>query len=99
MTPANAKTAPPPTLDGAKVLAWARASSNPFGHVAVGDGGKQVAICGLAICRYDDTGPVYRFSCDKSWNLVQDSPYDSVEDAITRLPNQYLNVKVEWHST
>jgi hypothetical protein len=36
---------------------------------------------------------IYRFSCDKEWEVQQDSSYDSIENAIEQLPDQYRNVK------
>jgi len=55
-----------------------------------------VEIVGLAICRYDNSPVVYRFSCDRNWEVQQDGEYDSVEDALNQLPAQYQLVTAQW---
>jgi hypothetical protein len=84
---------PPATIDGARVLEWAW-SDVPFG--AVSDGTTAIPIHGLAICRYPGATGVYRFSCDRDWQTVQDADHDSVETAKARLPRQYQDVPAEW---
>ena len=81
---------PPDFIDGARVIKWAWSGQHPFGYVS------HEEVYGLAICQYEDNGSVYRFSCDKSWNTVQDSPQDTVEEAINELPDQCKNVKADW---
>lgn len=90
--------APPNYLDGAKVIKWAWAKQNPFGYVANKDGKQREEIYGLAICQYEKNKSIYRFSCNKKWNTVQDEVYSTVEDAIKQLPEQYKNVKVNWQT-
>jgi hypothetical protein len=80
---------PPALIDGARVLEWAW-SETPFGEV--GD----IAIHGLALCQYDGSTQVYRFSCDAAWSCQQDALYDSVEEAKQALPAQYRRVEAEW---
>jgi hypothetical protein len=87
---------PPPIIDGARVVAWAWSGEKPFGHVIGGDPSE--AIFGLAIAVYEKRRSVYRFSCDSHWETVQDSPYDSVEDAMNLVPSQYSNASIVWHS-
>jgi hypothetical protein len=87
---------PPETIDNAEVLYWAWAGDRPFGLLKYNDGSVAVEIYGLAICRYKDTGSIYRFSCDKNWETEQDSNYASVEDAMNLLPEQYINVNANW---
>ncbi len=77
-------------IDGAKVLIWAWSGSTPFGFV--GD----VEIYGLAICQYENSDEVYRFSCDENWETQQDQVYDSIEQAKDYLPDQYRIVKANW---
>lgn len=87
---------PPSEIDGAKVLYWAWSGSVPFGFV--GDEKDLMAseIYGLAICQYENSEAVYRFSCDENWETQQDQVYDSVNQAIENLPDQYRNVKADW---
>lgn len=64
---------PPAELDDAEVLQWAWSGNVPFGVLRFPDGDIAAEIFGLAICRYKN-GKIYRFSCDKNWNVEQDSP-------------------------
>ena len=77
-------------IDGAKVLIWAWSGLNPFGFV--GD----VEIYGLAICQYENSDGIYRFSCGENWETQQDGLYDSIEQAKNQLPDQYRNVPANW---
>jgi hypothetical protein len=86
---------PPDELDGAKVIKWAWSGNEPFGYINVDDG-TRIEIFGLAICQYDDSSNVYRFSCDQNWTVQQDSSFDSIDKAQSQLPNQYELVKVKW---
>lgn len=94
----------PDYLDGAKVIKWAWSGQNPFGYVGNEDDKEREEIYGLAICKYeneegaDNIESIYRFSCDKNWETVQDSLYDTVENAIIYLPEQYKNVNANWQT-
>lgn len=81
---------PPKEIDNAKVLLWAWSGSVAFGKVSDRE------IYGLAICQYENSKDVYRFSCDKNWETQQDNIYESVEEAIAELPKQYRNVSARW---
>jgi len=87
---------PPEIIDNAEVLYWARSGDTPFGVLKYPDGSVATKIFGLAICRYIDSGSIFRFSCDKDWETEQDGDYDSVEEAMNFLPEQYKNVQVNW---
>lgn len=87
---------PPKEIDGAKVLEWAWSGGKPFGVLCYESGEIASEIFGLAICRYDDSDIIYRFSCDSSWETEQDSDYRSVAEAKENLPVQYKNVDVDW---
>lgn len=89
---------PPDSIDGANVIKWAWSGEKPFGYVSNEDGTDTDAVYGLAICRYNDSDNVYRFSCDSNWETVQDAVYDTVENAIAQLPDQYKNVEANWKS-
>lgn len=80
---------PPQELDAARVLEWAW-SDEPFGFVG------PVPIHGLAICRYPGAPGVYRFSCDRGWEVQQDQDHDTVEEAKALLPEQYRRVEACW---
>jgi hypothetical protein len=91
---------PPKEIDGAKVLEWAWSGSAPFGTLKYKGGEKDgqvaVEIYGLAICQYQKTGEIYRFSCNENWETKQDAPYDSIQQAKDCLPDQYKNIPANW---
>ena len=87
---------PLPQIDNANVLYWAWSGLVPFGVLKYTTGEVASEIYGLAICQYANSTQVYRFSCDKDWETQQDSFYDSVQQAIEELPEQYRNVEAEW---
>lgn len=82
----------PDYLDEAKVIKWAW-SDLPFGALGTDEDDK---VFGLAVCIYDDVNTVYRFSCNRNWEVVQDAQYQNVEEALERLPEQYKNVEIQW---
>lgn len=100
MEPFNDKkiSEPPNYLDGAKVIKWAWPGQQPFGLVGNEDDPEREEIYGLAICQYEDSNGMYRFSCDKNWEVIQDGFYDNEEQAIERLPDQYKNVIANWRT-
>ena len=85
-------TRPPNEIDGARVIEWAWSGSSPFGTVPSAE---PPEIYGLAIATYDNL-TFYRFACDKDWNCIQDSLYDSVDEAKDHLLDQYRNVVANW---
>jgi hypothetical protein len=86
------KIKPPKEIDGAKILFWDWSGNLPFGFVS------DIEIFGLAICKYENDTNIYRFSCNENWETEQDGLYDSVENAMTFLPEQYKNVEVIWQT-
>ncbi len=86
---------PPTQLDGAEVIQWAWSGYVPFGFVSIDD--EKEMIYGLAICSYKDGAGIYRFSCNRNWEVIQDGFYGTIEQAITQLPSQYTNVEVRWN--
>ena len=88
---------PPPKLDGADVVVWAWSEPKPFFVMPSADGGPAVPIHGLAICRYPESGAVYRFSCNRAWETENDSPYASVEDAKGTGSGQCDVRSIQWH--
>jgi hypothetical protein len=87
---------PPSKIDEAKVLHWAWAGKKPFGIIYHSDDSLSAQVFGLAICQYENSDIIYRFSCDENWESVQDSDYNSVEEAKVHLPEQYKNVPINW---
>lgn len=88
---------PPAQLDGADVLYWAWSEDEPFGCIPYTDGDIAAVIHGLAVCRYEDSGKVYQFRCNREWDVEGDSDYDSVDDAKQNIPDQYRNAAIQWN--
>jgi hypothetical protein len=76
-------------------LWWAWSGEFPFGELpgAEGDDG---LIFGFAVCRYDETGALYRFTCNKHWQVVQDANQRDEEGAKAAIPGQYDASRVVW---
>ncbi|MBO9729373.1 MAG: hypothetical protein J7623_12120 [Chitinophaga sp.] len=89
---------PPVYIDGAKVIKWAWSELQPFGIVSNEEESENQEIHGLAICQYENSKKIYRFSCNKNWETIQDGAYRNIEDAVRLLPDQYKNVQANWHS-
>ncbi|MGB8192789.1 MAG: hypothetical protein WCF67_12755 [Chitinophagaceae bacterium] len=89
---------PPDYIDGARVIKWAWSGEKPFGFVGDENDPQKEEIYGLAICKYEDGDGIYRFSCGKDWETVQDGYYNTVAEALERLPEQYKNVTAHWNS-
>ncbi len=87
--------APPPSIDGAKVVLWAWSGDQPFFVMPKAGGTGGIPIHGLAVCQYP-TGEVYRFSCDKEWVVQNDSDWRSIEEAMTAPSAQYDITQVKW---
>ena len=85
---------PPPELDGANVIFWSWSGDTPFFVMSDGEAG--IAIHGLAICQYSGSSGVYRFSCSESWEVENDSPYESPEEAMNSPSGQYQVESVKW---
>jgi hypothetical protein len=86
---------PPDRIDGAVVLEWAW-SDVPFGEVCFPDGTIAAVIHGIALCQYEGSAIVYRFSCNAAWETEQDSDYSSIDEAKDHLPEQYRRVPAAW---
>ena len=80
-------------IDGARVLWWAWSGEEPFGHSS------GVEIYGFAICRYD-SGALYRFSCDRDWQTVNDEDHADESEAKAATPMNYLPSagRIHWHN-
>ena len=81
-------------IDNARVIWWAWAGHQPFG--LCGD----TEIYGFAVCRYD-SGELYRFSCDREWETINDSVHVDEEDAKAAIPANYLASadRIQWNKT
>jgi hypothetical protein len=86
---------PPPFLDGARVVYWAW-WPDPFFVMRDPEGNAVAHVYGLAICRYDDSGAVYRFSCDQNWEVLNDSPYGTEEEARSAASGDYDVARIAW---
>jgi hypothetical protein len=86
---------PPPTIDNAEVQYWAWLGEKPFSTMP--DGASGTPIFGLAICRYKDSGAVYRFSCNSGWETENDSAWEyDIQRAMKGASAQYDIRRVRW---
>jgi hypothetical protein len=68
---------PPRELDGAEVMLWAWSEPAPLFEMPCSDGSATIPIHGLAVCRYAQTGSIYRFSCNAMWEVENGERQDS----------------------
>jgi len=61
------------------------------------DGGAGIAIHGLAVAEYPG-GAIYRFSCDRDWEVQNDAGFDSIQQALHALSGQYAIERIVWTS-
>lgn len=73
---------PPDSIDGAEVLWWAWSGDEPFGFC--GD----EPVHGFAVCQYS-SGELYRFSCNRKWQTLNDALHTDIEQAKAEIPSQY----------
>jgi hypothetical protein len=85
---------PPAMLDGARVLWWAWSGDVPFGE-HYGDSEENRWVHGFAVCCYD-SGKIYRFSCNRNWEVVNDMDHDSEDAAKASIPLNYDAARVRW---
>jgi hypothetical protein len=86
---------PPSHIDNALVLEWSW-SDLPFGNVRYDDGRIAAVIHGLALCQYEGSSEICRFSCNSRWECQQDEVYDSIATAKAELPEQYRHAAIHW---
>lgn len=94
--PSMVECPPPRMLDGAGVRFWAWSERTPF--FVMPDGADGIPIHGLAICQYE-SGKVYRFSCDKDWEVVSDLDFETAEQAMRLRSTQYDTSSIQWQSS
>ena len=85
---------PPPVLDNARVLWWAWAGDEPFGE-SPGAEGDDRYVFGFAVCR-SDSGHLYRFTCNRRWQVVQDMDHVDEEQAKADIPVRCDASRVAW---
>ena len=85
---------PPSILDGANVIFWSWSVDTPF--FVMPDGASGIAIYGLAICQYSGNPNVYRFSCNESWEVENDTLFETIAEAMNNLSGQYQIELVKW---
>jgi hypothetical protein len=87
--------APPPILDGARVLRYAIVGSDvtPTGvTVHRLNSGVMGPAAALAVCQYEGEEHCYLFYCDAEWNVVTDTWHQSLEFAVKQAEFEYLGL-------
>ena len=77
----------PKILDNAHVLYFTPKAS--FGMVRFTTGEIADHICYLAICKYENDNTYYLFGCDSDYEVMCDSPWDSVEKCMQAASGSY----------
>jgi hypothetical protein len=81
-------------LDGARVLWWAWSGDMPFGKLSGADV-DDCEVFGFAICQYE-TGKLYRFTCNRYWQVMQDMDHLDEDEAKAEIPIQYDLSRISW---
>jgi hypothetical protein len=85
----------PRTIDGADVLYLLTNEDNqPFYFVTEGD--IHHPIMAMAICRYEDSGSLYLFKCDDTFEVQADWDVGSVEEAMEMVENSPSIPRNQW---
>lgn len=87
---------PPNRIDGASVLYWAYAEVEPFYCIYDSNGELSDEIYGIAICKYENSTRIYRFSCNKDWETINDGLYDSIDETINSIINGIKLKELKW---
>lgn len=84
----------PEILDGAKVIYYT--PENDYGSVYYSNGEIADYIKYLAICQYSgDCEIYYLFSCNKNYEVLNDSVWDSTKECM-RVSNSCLGGNIVW---
>ena len=83
----------PEILDGARVLYYTQ--QNYYGTVDYPN--REIAdyICYLVICKYENDAQYYLFGCNADYEVVSDSPWESVEQCMSIAKNSY-DFDISW---
>jgi len=77
----------PKSLDHARVLFYT--PEDDYGEVYYTTGELAEQIHFLAICKYEDRAEFYLFACNSAYEVVSDSPWDSIEECKSVASNSY----------
>ena len=83
----------PETLDDARVLYYTQQDN--YGTVRYSTGEIADYIRYLVICKYENDAQYYLFGCNAEYEVVSDSPLESVEQCMMIAENSY-NRDISW---
>ena len=83
----------PKVLDNARVLFYTPQSC--YGTVHYLSGEIADHICYLAICNYKNDTSFYLFGCNKNYEVIDDTPWDSIEECM-RIAQTSYNDLIVW---
>jgi hypothetical protein len=87
---------PPPTIDKRRGAVLGVVGRKAI-FFTMPDGASGTPIFGLAICRYKDSGAVYRFSCNSGWETENDSAWEyDIQRVMKEAMAQYDIRRVRW---
>lgn len=83
----------PANLDGAKVLYYTQ--NGNYGELKLLNGETVDKYSYLAICKYENDEDYYLFCCNKNYEVVNDTVWESIEKCMSIASSSY-NEKIEW---
>ncbi len=87
---------PQKKIDNANVMYWFYSEHEPIFEMPDSENKNKIKIHGLTICKYDSGDKVYKFSCNKNWEVVNDTLYDSIHEALNSTSLQYDIKTIKW---
>jgi hypothetical protein len=96
---ADHRTVPPHTLDGGRVVCFARLSDSVRAtgkttHVIAGEAAPR--FHGLAIIEYEPGGPYYLSYCDQNWHSLTDTWHETLEEAKAQAAFEFEGIDRAW---
>lgn len=83
----------PKSLDYALVLFYTPEDDYGELYYTTGEPAEQIRF--LAICKYEDGADFYLFGCNSAYEVVSDSPWDSIDECKCVASNSYGN-SISW---
>jgi len=95
------RSSPPPTLDGGKVVCFARLDARvrctgKTTHMLAG--GVFPPFAGLVVVEEKTGGPYYLLYCDDEWRSVTDTWHETLEKAKAQAEYEYQGVSRAWRT-
>jgi len=86
-------------IGNARILEYLEMSDDhiPTGYCRHSIGGeKRTDFMALAICKYTGVNGFYLFYCDESWEEINDSYHETIDEAKKQAEFEYTGTKNDW---